>query len=47
MLINNTMTAPIQKPEKLPDTIPDNIVSEAPPSFDAVQLHVCVLLWVK
>ena len=34
--INNTITIPIQNPEKLPDTIPDSIVKDEPPSFDAV-----------
>ena len=27
---------PIQKPEKLPETIPERIVKEEPPSFEAV-----------
>ena len=30
------MTAPIQKPEKLPATIPERIVNDAPPSLEAV-----------
>ena len=30
------MIAPIQKPEKLPDTIPDKMVKDAPPSREAV-----------
>ena len=30
------MIEPIQNPEKFPDTKPDKIVNEAPPSFDAV-----------
>ena len=30
------MIAPIQKPEKLPATIPERIVKEAPPSREAV-----------
>jgi hypothetical protein len=29
------MIAPIQKPEKLPETIPERIVNEAPPSREA------------
>ena len=33
--INRTVIAPIQKPEKLPETIPERIVKDEPPSFEA------------
>ena len=43
--IKNTITAPIQKPEKLPATKPERIVNEAPPSLDAVTTSsVCFAL---
>src|SRR5262245_28409004 len=34
--INATITRPIQYPEKLPAVRPDRMLSDAPPSFDAV-----------
>ena len=36
MNINITKTKPVQKPEKLPATKPDNILSDAPPCSDAL-----------
>ena len=43
--IRTTITSPIQNPEKFPDTIPDRMVKEAPPSLEAVTTsHVCFAL---
>ena len=43
--IRRTTIAPIQKPEKLPDTIPESIVSDAPPSLEATTTSwVCFAL---
>src|SRR5436190_11357083 len=39
------MSMPIQKALKLPATIPDRMVSDAPPSFEAVTISCTCLEW--